>query len=164
MKHIITLLIVILFSPMTLWSQEIDYEDIMHHDDDTIDVKYTKEMLQGKVWEIDKTKVEVEDDCDLNMIFKGDSLLQICIVHGKKYIFPCVYFLSDSYLMDYDDEECSNQTGKYLQVKCLDTECDGTGRESSMSYWIRKLSDDTLEIVEWRSQKSTDSFRAKKKP
>ena len=164
MKHIIVLLLTVIFYTQSIWSQEIDFVDMMHHDDDTLDVNYTKKLLQGKVWKSEEI-TNIEDGDYLCMTFKGDSLLLSGLYEGQKYDLPCVFYLSDSYLMDFDDEmEDSNGVGNYLQVKCLDAGGDGTGRASSMSYWIRKLTHDTLEIVEWKSQNSTMRFHAKSLP
>lgn len=44
MKHIIILLLTIILYTQSIWSQEIDFVDMMHHDDDTLDVNYTKKI------------------------------------------------------------------------------------------------------------------------
>ena len=54
-----------------------------------------------------------------------------------------------------------NQAGKYIQVKYLYTNCDGTESIESQSFWIRKLTDDTLELVEWRYRKRIERYHAK---
>ena len=64
--------------------------------------------------------------------------------------------------MDYDEKrENFNQAGKYIQVKYLYTNCDGTESIESQSFWIRKLTDDTLELVEWRYRKRIERYHAK---
>ena len=47
MKYIIVLFIVCTLFPLTMQAQMETVMD-MHHDDDTLEVKYMKEMLQGK--------------------------------------------------------------------------------------------------------------------
>ena len=146
--------------PLTMQAQMGTVMD-MRHDDDTLDVKYTKDMLQGKLWELEiQEGVEgVSYGC---LEFKGNSMHQTYIVGGTKYEFPCVYYLSDSFEMDFDDNrEGSNQAGKYLQVKYLDSNCDGTGDIGFHSFWIRKLTDDTLVLVKMGSQNATAVFHAK---
>lgn len=155
MKHIIVLIVCTLF-PLVMQSQIS-----MHHADDTLNVKYTKKMLQGKVWEFNIPE-GVEIDGYAYIEFKGDSLFQTFALEGKKYVFPCVYYLSDSYQMDFNDERVgSNQAGKYIQVKYIDADCDGTGKKGEDSFWIRKLTDDTLELVGWKIQDSTEHYHAK---
>lgn len=160
MKHFIILFLACTLFPLTIQAQ-IRTVMSMHHDDDTLDVKYTKKMLQGKVWEFNIPEgVEIDGYADIE--FKGDSLFQTFVLEGKKYVFPCVYYLSDSYQMGFDDErEGSNQEGKYLQVKFLDANCDGTGETGEDSFWIKKLTDDILELVGWRYRKATARFHAK---
>ena len=160
MKHIIVLFIVCTLFPLTIQAQMETVMD-MHHDDDTLDVKYTKEMLQGKLWELEIPKgIEVEGYAYIS--FTNNSMRQIFIIENTKYDFPCIYYLSDSYQMDFDDKrDGTNQAGKYLQVQCRDAELDGTGELADYSYWIRKLTDDTLELVEWKSQKEIKRYHAK---
>ena len=155
MKYIIVLFIVCTLFPLTMQAQMETVMD-MHHDDDTLDVKYTKEMLQGKLWEF------VGDVGSVSISFTDNSMYQTFVLEGKEYVSPCVYYLSDSFEMDFDDKrEGSNQAGKYLQVKYLDAECDGTGEIGYQSLWIKKLTDDTLELVEWKSQNATECYHAK---
>lgn len=160
MKHFIVVTISCILLPLAIQAQMGTVMD-MHHDYDTLDVKYTKKMLQGKLWEFNiPEEVEVEGYSCIE--FKGDSLYQTYIIEGTKYVFPCVYYLSDSYQMDFDDKrDGTNQAGKYLQVQCRDAELDGTGELADYSYWIRKLTDDTLELVEWKSQKEIKRYHAK---
>ena len=47
MKYIIVLFIVCTLFPLAIQAQMETVMD-MHHADDTLDVKYTKDMLQGK--------------------------------------------------------------------------------------------------------------------
>ena len=47
MKHFIVVTISYILFPLAIQAQMETVMDI-HHDDDTLEVKYTKEMLQGK--------------------------------------------------------------------------------------------------------------------
>ena len=149
MKHILPVIIACTLFPLSVMSQE-EYCDPLTHVDDTLDVEYTKEMLQGKLWIL-----QIEDwmytKNELIYYFETDSVIVTGIMEdGKKLVSPCVYYLNNSYLHEYDDENTgSNESGKYLQVKFLDTQGDGTGKTDNESYWIRKLTSDTLEIVPW---------------
>ena len=155
MKYILVLFIACTLFPLTIQAQMETVMD-MHHDDDTLDIKYTREMLQGKLWEF------VGDVGYASIEFKGDSLYRTFVLENKKYVFPCIYYLSDSYQMDYKEEnEDFNRAGKYIQVKYLDANCDGTGEIGSQSFRIKKLTDDTLELIEWQSQNSTEQYHAK---
>ena len=160
MKHFIVVTISYILFPLAIQAQMETVMD-MHHDDDTLDVKYTKEMLHGKLWELEIPKgIEVEGYAYIS--FTNNSMRQIFIIENTKYDFPCIYYLSDSYQMDFDDKrDGTNQAGKYLQVQCRDAELDGTGELADYSYWIRKLTDDTLELVEWKSQKEIKRYHAK---
>ena len=160
MKHIIFIFIACILFPLTIQAQmrTVMY---MRHADDNLDVKYTKDMLQGKLWELEIQEGVEGVHCGC-LEFNGNSMHQTYIVGGTKYEFPCIYYLSDSFEMDFDDNrEGSNQAGKYLQVKYLDANCDGTGNIGFHSFWIRKLTDDTLELTEWRAQDATIRFHAK---
>ena len=160
MKYIIVLFIACTLFPLTIQAQMETVMD-MHHDDDTLDVKYTKEMLQGKLWELE-IQEGVESVAYGCIEFKDNSMHQTYIVEDTKYEFPCVFYLSDSFEMDFDDKrKGSNQAGKYLQIKYLDANCDGTGNIGFHSFWIRELTDDTLEITEWRAQDATIRYHAK---
>ena len=133
----------------------------MRHDDDTLAVKYTKEMLQGKLWEFEIPE-GVEVDGYAYIEFKHDSLYQTFTVDGKTTVFPCIYYLSDSYQTDYKEEsEDFNQAGKYIQVKYFYTNSEGIGETESQSFWIRKLTNDTLELIEWRSRNTIERYHAK---
>lgn len=115
-----------------------------------------KELLQGKLWEF------VGDVGSVSISFTDNSMHQTYIIEDTKYEFPCVFYLSDSFEMDFDDKrKGSNQAGKYLQIKYLDANCDGTGNIGFHSFWIRELTDDTLEITEWRAQDATIRYHAK---
>lgn len=158
MKHFIVVTIACILFPLAIQAQMGTVMD-MHHADDTLNVKYTKKMLQGKLWEAEISEGVEAYGC---FEFKGDSLRLTFISEGKEYVFPCVYYLSDSYQMGFDDErEGSNQEGKYLQVKFLDANCDGTGETGEDSFWIKKLTNDILELVGWRYRKATARFHAK---
>ena len=160
MKHFIVVTISYILFPLTIQAQMRTVMG-MRHDDDTLAVKYTKEMLQGKLWEFNIPE-GVEIDGYAYIEFKGDSLFQTFVLEGKKYVFPCVYYLSDSYQMDFNDERVgANQTGKYIQVKYLDANCDGTGKTREDSFWIKKLTNDTLEFVKWKFRKRTERYHAK---
>mgnify|MGYP003468396404 CR=1 FL=1 len=89
MKHIIVLFIVCTLFPLTMQAQMETVMD-MHHDDDTLDVKYTKKMLQGKLWvlEIQEGVEGVAYGC---IEFKDYSMHQTYIVEDTKYEFPCVF-------------------------------------------------------------------------
>ena len=54
MKHFIVLFIACILFPLITYAQIS-----MHHADDTLEVKYTKDMLQGKLWEFIWTLVFV---------------------------------------------------------------------------------------------------------
>ena len=158
MKYFIVLFIACTLFPVTMQAQRGNVMG-MYYADDTLDVKYTKDILQGKLWELNNSEDVEGYSC---IEFKGDSLHQTYIIEGTKYVFPCVYYLSDSYQMDYDEKrENFNQAGKYIQVKYLYTNCDGTESIESQSFWIRKLTDDTLELVEWRYRKRIERYHAK---
>ena len=160
MKHFIVLLIAYTLFPLVIHAQRGNVMS-MYYADNTLDVKYTKEMLQGKLWELE-IQEGVEGVAYGCIEFKDNSMHQTYIVEGTKYEFPCVYYLSDSFEMDFGDKrEGSNQAGKYLQIKYLDANCDGTGDIGFHSFWIKKLTNDTLEITEWRAQDATIRYHAK---
>ena len=155
MKHFIVVTISCTLFPLAIQAQMETVMD-MHHADDTLNIKYTKKMLQGKLWEF------VGDVGSVSISFTDNSMYQTFVLEGKEYVSPCVYYLSDSFEMDFDDKrKGSNQAGKYLQIKYLDANCDGTGNIGFHSFWIRELTDDTLEITEWRAQDATIRYHAK---
>ena len=155
MKYILVLFIACTLFPLAIQAQMETVMD-MHHADDTLNIKYTKKMLQGKLWEF------VGDVGSVSISFTDNSMYQTFVLEGKEYVSPCVYYLSDSFEMDFDDKrKGSNQAGKYLQIKYLDANCDGTGNIGFHSFWVRELTDDTLEITEWRAQDATIRYHAK---